>query len=151
MAAYRIILADDHVRFRGEIIKILKEISGVEVMGEAGLGSELFKLLGACQPDLVLLDISMPDLRGIQATRTIKSEYPEVKVILMVMDAESEYCSYAKAAGADGILLKQDCAGDLRIALQKIRSGQQYFPKSLKASGNNPYFSFFRRITPFSI
>ncbi len=82
-ANYQIILAEDHVRFRGEIKKIINEIPGVEVVGEVGEGHELFGLLETSRPDLVLLDISMPNLRGMQATQAIKSRYPEVKVIIM--------------------------------------------------------------------
>ena len=127
-ANYQIILAEDHVRFRGEIKKIINKIPGVEIVGEAGEGHELFELLETSRPDLLLLDISMPNLRGMQATQAIKFRYPEVKVILMVMDNEKEYFSHAIAAGADGILLKQNSAIDLRSAIQKIRRGGRYFP-----------------------
>ena len=131
-ANYQIILAEDHVRFRGEIKKIINEIPGVAIIGEAGEGHELFKLLETSRPDLLLLDISMPNLRGMQATQAIKFRYPEVKVILMVMDKEKEYFSHAIAAGADGILLKQNSAMDLRSAIQKIRRGERYFPGLLE-------------------
>ena len=129
-ANYQIILAEDHVRFRGEIRKIINEIPGVAIIGEVGEGHELFKLLETSRPDLLLLDISMPNLRGMQATQAIKFKYPEVKVILMVMDKESEYLTHAMAAGADGILLKQNSAMDLRSAIEKIRRGERYFPGS---------------------
>ena len=127
-ANYQIILAEDHVRFRGEIKKIIEEIPGVAIVGEVGEGHELFGLLETLQPDLVLLDISMPNLRGMKATQAIKFRYPEVKVILMLMDEEKEYLSHAIAAGADGILLKQNSAMDLRSAIHKIRRGKRYFP-----------------------
>ncbi len=127
-ADYQIILAEDHVRFRGEIKKIINEIPGVAILAEVGEGHELFELLETTRPDLLLLDISMPNLRGMQATQAIKFRYPEVKVILMVMDEEKEYLSHAMAAGADGILLKQNSAKDLRSAIQKIRRGERYFP-----------------------
>ena len=125
---YQIILAEDHVPFRGEIKKIINEIPGVAIVGEVGEGHELFGLLETSRPDLVLLDISMPNLRGMQATRAIKFRYPEVKVILMLMDEEKEYLSHAIAAGADGILLKQNSAMNLRSAIRKIRHGKRYFP-----------------------
>ncbi len=129
---YYIILAEDHVRFRAEIKKILDKIPGVEIMGEVGEGNELFALLERLRPDLLLLDIFMPNLRAMKATRDIKSKYPEVKVIIMVMDGENEYLSHAIAAGADGILLKQNSAMELNTAIQKIRRGERYFPKSLE-------------------
>jgi DNA-binding NarL/FixJ family response regulator len=134
-ANYQIILAEDHVRFRGEIKKIINEIPGVEIVSEVGEGQELFGLLETSRPDLVLLDISMPNLRGMQATRAIKSRYPEVKVILMLMDEEKEYLFHAMAAGADGIFLKQNSAMNLRSAIQKIRQGQRYFPVVAEEKG----------------
>ena len=126
--AYQVILAEDHVRFRGEIKKIINGIPGVEVMAEVGEGHELFELLEKSQPDLVIMDISMPNLRAMQATREIKSKYPAVKVIIMVMDHENEYFSHAIAAGAEGIVLKQDSAMNLKLAVQWIRQGKRYFP-----------------------
>ena len=131
-ANYQIMLAEDHVPFRAEIKKIINEIPGVVIVGEVGEGHELFGLLETSRPDLLLLDISMPNLRGMEATQAIKFRYPEVKVILMVMDKEKEYLSHAIAAGADGILLKQNSAMDLRSAIQKIRRGEQYFPGLLE-------------------
>ena len=126
--AYQVILAEDHVRFRGEIKKIINGIPGVEVTGEVGEGHELFELLEKSQPDLVIMDISMPNLRAMKATREIKSKYPAVKVIIMAMDKENEYLSHAIAAGADGIVLKQDSAMNLELAVQQIRRGKRYFP-----------------------
>jgi two-component system response regulator NreC len=146
-AKYQIILAEDHVRFRGEIKKIINEIPGVEIVGEVGEGRELFGLLETSRPDLLLLDISMPNLRGMQATQAIKFRYPEVKVILMVMDKEKEYRSHAIAAGADGILLKQNSAMDLRSAIQKIRQGEQYFPGLLE---EKRFDGGIKKIDPFS-
>jgi DNA-binding NarL/FixJ family response regulator len=108
---------EDHVR--EEIKKIIKEIPGVEIVAEVGEGDELFKSLETLRPDLVLLDISMPNLRGMQATQAIKFRYPELKVILMLIDKESEYLTHAIAAGADGILLKQNSHGS-QVGNKKI-------------------------------
>jgi DNA-binding NarL/FixJ family response regulator len=126
--AYRVILAEAHVRFRGEIKKIINRIPGVEVMAEVGEGHELFALLEKSQPDLVIMDIAMPNLRAMQATRKIKSRYPAVKVIIMTLDNENEYRSHAVAAGAEGIVFKQDSAMHLKPAVQWIRQGKRYFP-----------------------
>ncbi len=120
--AYQVILAEDHVRFRGEIKKIINGMPGVEVMAEVGEGYEL-----------VIMDISMPNLRAMKATREIKSKYPAVKVIIMSMDNENEYHSHAIAAGAEGIVLKQDIAINLKLAVQWIRQGERYFPNPPKA------------------
>ena len=153
-ANYHIILADDYVRFREEIKKIINGIPGVEIVAEVGEGNELFKALETLRPDLVLLDIAMPNLRGMKATQAIKFSYPEVKVVLMIMDYEKEYLLHAMAAGADGLLLKENSATDLRRAIQKIRYGHQYFPRFLekgKFGGVGEKFNFFGRYTPPSI
>jgi DNA-binding NarL/FixJ family response regulator len=136
---YHIWLADDHARFRQEIKKLIHGIPGVKVTAEVGEGHELYALLEKSPPDLILLDISMPDLQGMKATKEIKSEYPEVKVIIMAMDGEDEYLSHAIAAGADGILLKQNIARDLDTAIQELRRGKQYFrrpPETGKFAGD---------------
>lgn len=121
---YKIILAEDHLRLRREIKKILAEIPVVEVVGEAGEGGEVFELLDKMRPDLVLLDISMPNLRAMQATQAIKAKYPDVRVFIMVMDEESEYRHHAINAGADGVLMKENIAGDLGAAILKMRRSE---------------------------
>ena len=136
-SAYHVILAEDHVRFRQELRKIISEIPNIEVVGEVGEGKEFFQLLENFKPELVILDISMPNLRAMQATREIKAKYPDVKVIIMVMDHENEYLSQAIASGADGLVLKQNCAMDLELAIKRVHRGEKYFPRSLdgKISG----------------
>ena len=99
---YCILLADDHVGFRREVRKILEEIPDVNVTGEAGNRRELFELLRQSPPKLVILDMSMPDLRAGEGTQLIKLHYPETKVLIMVMDQESEYLTHGLAAGAAG-------------------------------------------------
>ena len=85
---YYILLADNHAGFRREVRKILEEIPGVKVTGEAGNRRELFELLRQSPPKLVILDISLPDLRAREGTQLIKLHYPETKVLIMVMDQE---------------------------------------------------------------
>ena len=129
---YHIILADDHVRFRGDKENSQRD-SGIEVVGEVGEGKEFFRALGKFQAGIGdSLDISMPNLRAMKATREIKSNYPDVKVIIMVMDNENEYLAQAIASGADGLVLKQNCAMDLELAIKKVHRGEKYFPKSLE-------------------
>jgi two-component system, NarL family, invasion response regulator UvrY len=125
---YCILLADDHVGFRREVRKILEEIPGVKVTGEAGNRRELFERLRQSSPQLVILDISMPDLRAGEATQLIKLHYPETKVLIMVMDQEPEYLTYGLAAGAAGILPKQYVAGQIARAITTIRQGKIYLP-----------------------
>jgi DNA-binding NarL/FixJ family response regulator len=125
---YLIALADDHVGFRREMRKILEEIPGIKVTGEAGNRRELFELLRQSPPEMVILDISMPDLRAKEGTQLIKSHYPDIKVLIMVMDQEKEYLSHGLAAGAAGVLPKQHVAGQIVRAIAAVRQGKIYIP-----------------------
>ena len=132
---YDILLADDHAGFRREVRKILGEISGVKVTGEAGNRGELFALLRQSAPKLVILDMSMPDLRAGEGTQLIKLHYPETKVLIMVMYQEREYLAHGLAAGAAGVVPKQYVAGQMARAIATIRQGKIYVPP--QAPGKN--------------
>ena len=132
---YCILLADDHVGFCREVRKILEEIPGLKVTGEAGNRQELFEQLRQFPPKLVLLDISLPDLRGGEGTQLIKRQYPDTKVLLMVMDQGREYLMHGLAAGAAGVLPKQHVAGQIARAIAEIRRGKIYLPP--QAPGKN--------------
>ncbi len=126
MSAYRIVLADDHVMFRKGIRNILERDAGLEVAGEAGDGLEVLKFIKNAPPDLVLLDIAMPGLRGLEATREIKIISPKVKVLILTMHRDKAYVYYAISAGAEGYLLKEDADTELFKAIEKIRAGDYY-------------------------
>jgi len=121
MTPYRIVLADDHRMFRLGIRRILEKDKGIEVIGEAGDGLKLLELLRTVTPDLIILDVSMPKLRGIEATREIKKILPNVKVLILSMHRDKEYVCSAISAGAEGYLLKEDADTDLFAAIEKIR------------------------------
>jgi DNA-binding NarL/FixJ family response regulator len=125
---YSIVLADAHVRFRREMKKILEEHPGLKVSGEASNRYELFDLLKQSLPAMVILDVSMPDLRAREGIRLIKLHYPEVKVLIMVMDQEPEYLSQGLATGAAGVLSKQYVAGHIFLAIAAVRRGEVYIP-----------------------
>lgn len=134
---YEILLADDHTGFRREVRKILEEIPGVRVTGEAGNRGELFELLWQSTPHLVILDLSMPDLRAGEGTQLIKLHYPETKVLIMVMDQGDEYLAHGLAAGAAGVLPKQYVAGQMARAIATIRQGEIYVPPQARRK-NSP-------------
>ena len=125
---YCILLADDHVGFRREVRKILEEIPGVKITGEAGNRRELFELLEQSPPEMVILDITMPDVQAGEGIQLIKLQYPDIKVLIMVMDQEREYLAHGLAAGAAGILPKQYVAGQISRAIAAIRQGDIYLP-----------------------
>lgn len=126
MSPYRIVLADDHVMFRQGIKNILEGAEDLEVVGEAGDGLKLLELLKKVTPDMVILDISMPNLRGLEATREIKMISPDVKVLILTMHKDKEYVYSTVSAGAEGYLLKEDADAELFAAVEKIRQGEHY-------------------------
>jgi DNA-binding NarL/FixJ family response regulator len=126
MIMYKIVLAEDHVLVREGIKKIIEAIPGLTVVGEVGDGLELLKLLKSLAADMVILDISMPSLPGIEATREIKKVYPAIKVLVLTMHKKQEYLNNAIAAGVDGYLLKEDAPKELLNAIDKIRQGMAY-------------------------
>jgi DNA-binding NarL/FixJ family response regulator len=131
MSSYRIILADDHALFRSGVRRILEEVPGVEVVGEAADGMGLLALLKEMTPDLVILDISMPRLRGLEAIQEIKTSHPQVQVLILTMHKDEEYLSYALGAGAAGFILKQDADPELLEALTTIRRGKTYLSPAI--------------------
>ncbi len=123
MAPYNVVLADDHAMFREGVKKIFERMEDVTVSGEASDGLELLELLKTTCPDMVVLDISMPNLRGLEAIREIKRTYPKTKVLVLTMHKKKEFVRQALRDGADGFLLKEDAGGELIRAVQTIRSG----------------------------
>ncbi len=121
MKAFTVVLADDHAMFRQGIRRILEELPGVEILGESGDGLELLKLLKKTSPDLVILDLSMPNLRGMEAVREIKAINPKIKILILTMHKEREYLYFALKAGVNGFLLKEDADSELLKALDAIR------------------------------
>jgi DNA-binding NarL/FixJ family response regulator len=134
MKAYKIVLADDHVMFRQGIKQIVREIEGLEVIGEADDGLELLQLLQKLRPDLIILDISMPNLRGLEAAREIKRLYPKSKVLLLTMHKRKEFVRQGLAHGVDGFLLKEDADIELLRAIRTIEQGEKYFSPLLSAT-----------------
>jgi DNA-binding NarL/FixJ family response regulator len=124
---FEILLADDHAIFRKGIRKIIEEIDGFAVCGEANDGLELLELLKTTHPDLIILDISMPNLRGLEATEEIKRLYPEIKILLLTMHRKKSFVHLGLKAGADGFLLKEDADSELYRAIESLKQGEKYF------------------------
>jgi DNA-binding NarL/FixJ family response regulator len=124
---YSIVLTDDHVLFRQGVKKIIEEVAGLQVVGEANDGLELLELLKKVSPDLVILDISMPNLRGLEAAREIKTLYPQVKILLLTMHKKKDFLQEGVEADVDGFLVKEDADTELLQAVEAIRRGQKFF------------------------
>jgi len=120
---YRIVLADGHTPLREGLKKILKESVDLNVVGEAEDSVELLRLLKQFVPHMVILDVSMPEGGGFEVTRTIKSMYPAMKVLILAMHKSYEYLRQALSAGADGYSLKEDATTEIATAVEMIRNG----------------------------
>ncbi len=131
MSPYRIVLADDHALLRKGIRKIIEDSGGMTVVGEASDGLELLDLLKKETPNLVIVDISMPNLRGIEATSEIKQSHPQVDVLILSMHKRKEYLYHSLSAGAKGYLLKDDTDAELLSAIDTIRRGGVYLSSIL--------------------
>ncbi|MBI5118154.1 response regulator transcription factor [Candidatus Poribacteria bacterium] len=126
MKPYRIVLADDHALLRQGIIRIVRELEDVVIVGETGDGVTLLELVKKTVPDMAILDISMPRLGGIEAAREIRNTFPEIKTLILTMHKEKEYLYHALAAGVAGYLLKEDTHTELFTAIEQIRRGTMY-------------------------
>ncbi|MDX9786565.1 MAG: response regulator transcription factor [Desulfobacterales bacterium] len=131
MKEYAIVLADDHVMMREGIKTLINAAKGLKVIAEAGDGLELLKLLKKTTPDMVVLDISMPGLRGFEAAKEIRDRYPDIQILFLSMHKSSEFLFMALEAGAQGYLLKDDTAKELLRAIEEIRNGRTYLSPKL--------------------
>ncbi|MBA2284033.1 MAG: response regulator transcription factor [Ktedonobacteraceae bacterium] len=122
----RILLADDHTILRAGLKMMLNAQPDMEVVGEAHDGRQAIHEAQRLQPDIVLMDITMPDINGIEATRQLKKLLPEARVLILTMHENDEYIFQALRAGASGYLLKEAADTDLIYALHIIQSGQFY-------------------------
>lgn len=126
MPPYRIVLVEDHAMIRETIKKSLEEVPGLEVVGELSNGLEVMDFLKHTLPDMLILDLTMPHLQGLEATKLIKGLYPGVKILILTMHKTKMHVTRALEAGADGYIVKEDALSDLIAAIEKVRSGKKY-------------------------
>jgi len=126
MKLTRVILADDHALVRAGIRSLLEKMEGVEVVAEAGDGREALELVKTLRPNIVLMDIAMPGLNGLEALAHSTKDFPSVKVIILSMHANEEYVLQALRADAAGFLLKQAATAELELALRAVARGETY-------------------------
>jgi DNA-binding NarL/FixJ family response regulator len=129
-ASYDIVLADDHRLFRQGLKRFLNHRPGLKVVGEASDGQELLELLKKRRPRMVILDISMPHMNGIEATYEIVKSHPEISVFFLTIHKNPEYVRQAISAGARGYLLKDEIDTEMFRAIEAIKNGDVYFPES---------------------
>lgn len=134
MPSYKIVLAENHIPLRRIIKKIVQGTDGLTVVGEANDGLELLEFLEQCLPDMVITDISMPKLGGLEATKQIKVLYPQIKVLILTFHREKDYLHQAMLNGVDGYILKKDIDQELYSAIQAVRRGKVYISPLLEAN-----------------
>jgi len=131
--------------FRHGLKRILKERSDFEVVGEADCGLELIRLLKKLVPDLIILDISMPNLRGLEAIHEIKMSHSHVKILVLTMHKDKAYLHQALTAGAEGYLLKEDADSALFSAIDRVRRGKVYVSPKLAEGLTEDWIKICRR------
>ncbi len=120
----RVLLADDHGLVRAGIRALLQDLGGFEIVAEAGTGREALNLVKEHRPEVVLMDVMMPELNGLDATARIVSQFPNVRVLILSMNSSEEYVLQALKAGASGYLLKNVSPAELERALRDVVAGE---------------------------
>lgn len=122
----KVLIADDHQLFREGLVNLISSAPDIEVIGEAKDGLEATKKAKKLKPDLILIDIGMPNMNGIEATKTIKRDDPAIKIIAVSMHSDRQFVKGVLEAGADGYLLKNCTYRQLIDAIQSVVSGKKY-------------------------
>ena len=126
-APIRVVLADDHALVRAGMRSLLSGMAQVQVVGEAASGEEALVLAERERPDVVLMDIAMKGITGLEAAARMRDQYPEVRVVILSMHSGEEYVPQALRAGAIGYLLKDAATGELELALRSVMRGESWF------------------------
>ncbi len=131
MEKIKVILSDDHQMFRDGVKSILNDEAGIEVVGEVGRGQDLIELLSSVTPDLVITDISMPGMSGLEISEYIKKNHPGIKVLILSMHVNEEFIVKALETGASGYLPKDTSMNELLEAIYAINRGENYYNKDI--------------------
>lgn len=129
----RIVLAEDHRTVREGIKLLVNAQTDMEVVGEASDGAAAIKTVREKQPDVVVMDVSMPEMNGLKATRKLKSEFPNVKILTLTRHDDDSFLEQLISAGASGYVLKQSAPAELINAIRTVGSGNSYIDTSLTA------------------
>ena len=127
----RVLLADDHLIVRQGICSTFRGHSVVKIVGEAATGAEAIVKTKKLSPDVVLMDINMPEMNGLEATAAIRKQFPTVKVLVLTVHDSHEYVAQVLRSGAQGYVLKDASPAELSIAIQAVHSGHSFFSPSV--------------------
>lgn len=158
MEPIRILIADDHPLFRDGLRVLLESVPDMQVVGETATGSEVLALALSLQPDLILMDIKMPELHGIEATRRILQGSPHIRILMLTMFEDDESVFAAMRAGARGYLLKGAVQEETLRAIRAVASGEAIFGPAIasrlmhyfagmRSTGGSPSAQFFPELT----
>jgi DNA-binding NarL/FixJ family response regulator len=144
----RVVLADDHVLIRAGLRALLHSLPNIEVIAEASDGHEAVDVIARHQPDVVIMDIGMPGLNGVDSTRRIVKQCPGIRVVILSMHANEEYVGRALEAGAMGYLLKGAEPAELELVLKAVMRGETYLSPSIAKHLVQDYLSHRKAKTP---
>jgi DNA-binding NarL/FixJ family response regulator len=144
MKPYRIVIADDHSLIRQGLKTLIAHDPSLAIIGEAGNGIELLEVLRVHPAEMVILDITMPQLNGLEAMAEILKICPEIDILMLTMHTSSQFFYQAIAAGAHGYLMKEDSDTELLNAIATIRSGKSYISPKLSANVTDEVMTAFR-------
>jgi len=131
MNPIRILLCDDHLLIRASLKSLIGEFPGIEVVGEAGDGREALEHAGKLRPNVVLMDIAMPGLNGLEATRRLVKDQPQVRVVMLSMHSDESHVLQALRAGASGYVLKGSAPRELEMAIEAVARGEIFLSPAI--------------------
>ena len=130
---HRILIVDDHTLLRAGLRALLTQDPAIEVVGEADNGRDAIRAVGQLTPHLVLMDLTMPSMNGIEAVTEIKRRYPDVRVLVMTLHKTEDYIHASLKAGADGYILKEATQEEFRAAIHIVMAGKTYLSMEVSA------------------
>ena len=139
MIKSRLVVADDHTLLRAGLCALLSQDPDIEVVGEAANGRDAIQLVGTLSPHLVIMDLNMPGMNGIEAIIDIKRRFPATKVLVLTIHKTEEYIQESLRAGADGYVLKDASHDELRVAVKSILNGKTYLSPDISGKVINGY------------
>ena len=135
----RVLIAEDHTLLRAGLRALLLQDATLEIVGEADNGRDAIRAIGALKPHLVLMDLSMPGMNGIEAITDIKRRYPDTRVLVLTIHKTDEYIHESLRAGADGYILKDATHDELRVAIRSVLNGKIYLSPDISSNVINGY------------
>jgi DNA-binding NarL/FixJ family response regulator len=136
---HRILIVEDHTLLRAGLRALLTQDTEIEIVGEASDGRDAIQAVGELLPHLVLMDLNMPGMNGIEAILDIKRRYPETRVLVLTIHKTEEYIHESLRAGADGYILKDATHDELRVAVRSVLNGKTYLSPDISSKVINGY------------